>query len=176
MLSEELDAVQKAIILEYRECYEDDLSPAKLQRLCYYAQGHALSQGKSLFNEDFQASALGPVVEHLTRHYQSLEWRSIRDPIHSTQEIEQLQDELSSVIRIYGRYDAAGLSTMSKEEGPWRLARQSVQSSQMHSEDSNEINQDAQSQKAKIKPGAFPLISKGSMQAWFSAVKRHEPA
>jgi len=69
MLSPKLDKVQRTIISIHRDLFDESLSPMKLQKLCYYAQGYALAEGNELFSDDFQAWQHGPVVYDLyTKH------------------------------------------------------------------------------------------------------------
>ena len=120
-LSEKLENVSKAIIHLHREIFGESLSPMKLQKLCYYAQGYSLAEGKELFPEDFQAWQHGPVVPELYQQYQHFHWRQITDEIElpNVEFLEFLRD----IVSAYGRYDGAALSTMTHREQPWLEAR-----------------------------------------------------
>lgn len=120
-LSEKLEKVSKAIIHLHRELFGESLSPMKLQKLCYYAQGYSLAEGKELFPEDFQAWQHGPVVPELHQQYQHFQWRQITDEIElpNVEFLEFLRD----IVSAYGRYDGAALSTMTHREQPWLEAR-----------------------------------------------------
>lgn len=79
MLSENLRKVVSLIILHHREVFQESLTPMKLQKLCYYAQGiyMATQDGEPLFEEDFEAWTYGPVIPALYDEYKEYGWRSI---------------------------------------------------------------------------------------------------
>jgi len=120
-LSEQLENVSKAIIYLHRELFDESPSLMKLQKLCYYAQGYSLAEGKELFPEDFQAWQHGPVVPELYHQYKHFQWRQITDEMELPKEdfFEFLQD----IVSAYGRYDGAALSTMTHREQPWLETR-----------------------------------------------------
>lgn len=120
-LSQELENVQKTIIFTHRELFYESPTPMKLQKLCYYAQGYALAQGKVLFSEDFQAWQHGPVIFELYIKYKHFQWGQITDNVDN---IDQLNYPfIRSVVSAYGRYDGAALSTMTHRETPWMSVR-----------------------------------------------------
>ena len=125
-MSPELDAVQKAILDIHRELFDESPSPMKLQKLCYYAQGYALAEGKPLFKDDFQAWQHGPVVPDMYQEYKHLTWRPINEEFKPPKLAPEVVEHLEGVVDAYGRYDGAALSTMTHRERPWLSARDGV--------------------------------------------------
>jgi uncharacterized phage-associated protein len=121
MISQELDQVQKAIIAIHRDLFDESPSPMKLQKLCYYAQGYALAEGKELFPENFQAWQRGPVIDSLYYKYKEYKWHPIDEEVSEPDGIDY--EYLQDIVSAYGRYDGAALSTMTHRERPWLDAR-----------------------------------------------------
>ena len=115
-LSQELNRVQKSIIYIHRELFDESPSPMKLQKLCYYAQGYSLAEGRELFPEDFQAWQHGPVVFELYASYKRYQWRQISEEIGESDQSHY--EFLRDIVAAYGRYDGAALSTMTHRESP----------------------------------------------------------
>jgi uncharacterized phage-associated protein len=88
MISEELRKVIHIILNYHREIFQESLSPMKLQKLCYYAQGlyMATHNGALLFEEDFEAWTFGPVVRSLYHEFKHYTWKSI-DEVYELPEI-----------------------------------------------------------------------------------------
>lgn len=122
-ISDNLDAVQKAILAIHREEFQESPSPMKLQKLCYYAQGFLLAEGQELFPEDFQAWQHGPVIPDLYQKYRDFSWRAIDTEVDAAAINVDTHAAVIDVVRAYGRYDGAALSTMTHREAPWRDAR-----------------------------------------------------
>ncbi|MGE0086621.1 MAG: Panacea domain-containing protein [Desulfococcaceae bacterium] len=148
MISDKLDRVQRTIINVYREIFDESPSPMKLQKLCYYAQGYALAEGKLLFDDDFQAWQHGPVVYDLYDKYRNYKWRQIAEDVGESD--TSLLEFITDVVSAYGRYDGAALSTMTHRENPWIDAREDKDESQ----------------------GSTAIISKESMRNFFTAKLR----
>jgi uncharacterized phage-associated protein len=127
VISPELDKTQRTIINIHRELFGESPSPMKLQKLCYYAQGYALAEGKSLFDEDFQAWQHGPVIRGLYDKYRAYQWRQISEEVGESD--NELYDFLLQVVSAYGRFDGAALSTMTHRENPWIHARGGIDES-----------------------------------------------
>lgn len=127
MISSSLDKVQRTIISIHRELYGESPSPMKLQKLCYYAQGFALAEGKELFEEDFQAWQHGPVIRGLYDKYRAYQWRQINEDVGDPD--QAMYDFLHQVVSAYGRFDGAALSTMTHRESPWLEARGDIDDS-----------------------------------------------
>lgn len=151
-ISSELDAVQKTILYIHRELFDESPSPMKLQKLCYYAQGYALAEGRTLFLDDFQAWQHGPVIPHLYHQYKDLRWRPITAEFELPKIDPELTEHLEGVVAAYGRYDGAALSTMTHREMPWASAR-------------GDLSETANSE---------ALITKDSMASFFARKLRDE--
>lgn len=123
-ISKELDETQRAIISLHREMYGESPTPMKLQKLCYYAQGYRLAEGKSQFPDELEAWQHGPVNYDLFQTYRELQWRPINQEVAQSP-LEQ-DDLLREVVGAYGRFDGAALSTMTHREDPWRDAREGL--------------------------------------------------
>ncbi|NIE75525.1 DUF4065 domain-containing protein [Pantoea sp. Ap-967] len=149
-MSPELDSIQRFLIVQHRELFEESPSPMKLQKLCYYAQGYLLAQGHELFSEDFQAWQHGPVIPALYAEYKEYGWRSIsREIAEASGSIsDSIANELKDIVSAYGRYDGAALSTMTHRESPWIDARGGIPEDE----------------------GSREVISKKSLRAYFTKV------
>ncbi|WP_343641618.1 type II toxin-antitoxin system antitoxin SocA domain-containing protein [Roseateles sp.] len=151
-MSPELDAVHRLIVECHREYFEESPSPAKVQKLCYYAQGYSLAEGQELFPEDFEAWQRGPVVPALHAAYRDRPWQAIETtwdlPLREPASAVLVRE----VVAAYGRYDGAGLSNMTHRESPWRDARGALPEN----------------------VGCRAVISKASMRSFFRAELLHE--
>jgi len=104
----------------------DSMSHLKLQKLLYYAQAWALVLlGQSLFDEDFQAWAHGPVLRSVYDRfkgsgYQPLPAPSKRNLRRFEPEVESLLEDIS---RSYGLHTAKALEEQTHCEEPWLAAR-----------------------------------------------------
>lgn len=126
-ISKELDETQRAIISIHREMFDESPTPMKLQKLCYYAQGYRLAEGKQQFPDELQAWQHGPVNYDLFQAYRDLQWRQINQEIDAS---ELANDEfLREVVGAYGRFDGAALSTMTHREEPWLRTREGLSES-----------------------------------------------
>jgi uncharacterized phage-associated protein len=114
----------------------DSITALKLQKLVYYAQGHALAiLGRPLFDESFHAWELGPVCIPLYERFKKLGKAAPLDRLYETtveadkalraaqkpfaqNEINLLEDAFSC----YGGYTAWALSEKSHETPPWKDA------------------------------------------------------
>ncbi len=103
------------------------ISTMKLQKLVYYAQAWKLAiTGSTLFAEDFQAWANGPVCQPLFERHRGVfavsNWKD-----GDTTKINELQDAvITLVINNYARLSAAPLSDLTHSEAPWRQAREGL--------------------------------------------------
>lgn len=106
-----------------RDEMESDMTPLKLQKLVYYAQGFSLALLKRpLFSEDFQAWKHGPVCPELYQRYRAYGREAIcgvasdyNYKIFDTDETDLLMD----VYGQYGQYSASTLRNMSHTTSPW---------------------------------------------------------
>lgn len=125
-MSPELEAVHRLIVECHREYFEESPSPAKVQKLCYYAQAFSLARGQDLFPEDFEAWQSGPGIPSLYAKYKDLQWRAIETEWSTPLEEAEGFDTVREVVAAYGRYDASALSTMSHRQTPWIDARKGI--------------------------------------------------
>ncbi|HDR7585532.1 hypothetical protein BW899_06625 [Bacillus mycoides] len=99
------------------------ITPLKLQKLVYYAQGyHLRDTGKPLFKEDLLAWDHGPVVRKLYDDYKHLGYFTIaHEPFEDFE--EKLNRKESKTIREvrekYGRLDGKFLEELTHQEDPW---------------------------------------------------------
>ena len=101
----------------------EPVTPMKLQKLVYYAQGYHLAlHGHPLFHEPIQAWRYGPVVEPIYSAYR----RYGRGPIPAPEGYDPTQFSpaiallLNQVYGTCGPHDAWALSLMTHAEQPWR--------------------------------------------------------
>lgn len=114
-------------IANYFLVHCEDVTPKKLQKLCYYAE--AWSQ--ALFNRDlindseFEAWVHGPVSPALYQTYKDYGWNRIPAPANiNFDAIEDPDIELlDSVIATYGEFSGNELEAFTHEEQPWLDAR-----------------------------------------------------
>ena len=105
-----------------RQSEHDDITPLKLNKLLYYAQGLYLAKtGTPLFDEPIEAWNLGPVVPVIYHKYKACG----RNPIESDEtDVAELftDDEYSTLLdtaREYGIYSASYLVDKTHTETPW---------------------------------------------------------
>ncbi len=101
----------------------DFMTNMRLQKLAYYAQGLSLAiLGCPLFEEEFEAWDLGPVIPELWktyRHFGALPIPQESEEVaRSRFSLEQLQ-VLNLVYQEYGQYSGWKLSKMTHSEPPW---------------------------------------------------------
>ncbi len=118
------DAAKYIIHLSY-ESGASKLTPLKLQKLLYLAQGwHYRWEGRPLFPEGFEAWAYGPVNSNIYQVYKQY-GRSVI-PEHEgfvPQTMEQSEKHtLDSVWAMYGNYGASRLISLTHEQSPWQEA------------------------------------------------------
>lgn len=101
------------------------ITPLKLQKILYYAQGMYLAKfNRELFAEDFQAWAHGPANPAIYSKYKSNGYEAIDEP---TEELPYIDDETKSFLfdiwKIFGIYDGKFLEELTHKESPWIDAR-----------------------------------------------------
>ena len=107
----------------------ESISPLKLQKLVYYAQGfHLAMTGKPLFPEQIEAWRYGPVVPALYKEFKEHKDEAIPavegfdpDKIFTPEQRKLLDD----VYETYGQFSAWKLRDMTHEEAPWKDADES---------------------------------------------------
>jgi uncharacterized phage-associated protein len=112
--------------LAAQEPEEATLTPLRLQKLLYYAQGWALgSRGAPLFDSEFEAWQHGPVVREVYGTFAEHEGRPI--PPNEGREDPQLSDADKRFVlwvwNNYRRFSASELWRMTHREPPWMEAR-----------------------------------------------------
>ncbi|HDR4391979.1 Panacea domain-containing protein [Bacillus paranthracis] len=105
------------------------ITPLKLQKLVYYAQGWSLALlGDVIFDETIQAWRHGPVVPDLYQKFKNYGYLTIprenfnninedNTPIFTKEQI----GVLSLVWQTYGNYDGKFLEELTHRETPWRV-------------------------------------------------------
>lgn len=106
------------------------ITPLKLQKILYYAQGYYLAKNnKPLFKEDFEAWAHGPANNDVYEKYKNYGFNAIDEP--SSEEVpdfnDKLVDFLYSIWNVFGIYDGKYLENLTHQETPWIEARKGYQ-------------------------------------------------
>lgn len=105
---------------------EEVITPLKLQKMMYYAQGWLLALNNEVFfDEEFQAWVHGPVIPELYYQYKEYGFNTIPkvEKFDSTvYNVAQLS-VLDMVKFAYGRYDGKYLEELTHGESPWKEAR-----------------------------------------------------
>jgi uncharacterized phage-associated protein len=104
----------------------DLISPLKINKLLYYAQGNFLAKYNApLFPEKIQAWQYGPVIPEIYHKYKVLG----RQPIEIVDEdynasifTPEETTFLLDIAREYGKYSAETLVTKTHSEDPWKSA------------------------------------------------------
>lgn len=120
----------KMDILEVADAflYLDSMSPKKLQKLCYYAQGwYAGLTGRRLFTNELEAWIHGPVSPKLYEKYKMYGYENIPQKDVNTEDIE-LRGIVEQIYRIYGKLDGDELEQLTHKESPWLNARKGIES------------------------------------------------
>ncbi|MEK3992773.1 MULTISPECIES: Panacea domain-containing protein [Robertmurraya] len=102
------------------------ITPLKLQKLVYYAQGWYMAfKGEPLFHEDIKAWDHGPVVPELYFDYRHLGYLTIHhkpfeNKVNGKRIFTKPQlDILDAVWEAYGEYDGKYLEELTHQEDPW---------------------------------------------------------
>jgi uncharacterized phage-associated protein len=133
-------------LLELAKARGQSLTPMKLQKLIYYANGwHSAIKGEPLINEQVEAWDYGPVIPSIYKEFREYGNQPITSPATEFEFIElpdsegmdfrfrtpRLEDDLQQtefarallkrVWEVYGGYTAVQLSNMTHAPGtPWR--------------------------------------------------------
>lgn len=101
------------------------ITPLKLQKILYYAQGYHLAMfGTPLFDEEFEAWAHGPANPDIYDKYKDYKYGSIDEPDVEIPEIdEETKRFLNEIWETFGMYDGKFLEKMTHKEEPWVKAR-----------------------------------------------------
>ncbi|EJR82310.1 Panacea domain-containing protein [Bacillus cereus] len=99
------------------------ITPLKLQKLVYYAQGfHLRETGQPLFNENLLAWDHGPVVRRLYDDYKHLGYFTIaHEPFEDFGEKLNKREikTINEVRNKYGHLDGKFLEELTHQEDPW---------------------------------------------------------
>lgn len=100
-----------------------DVTPKKLQKLCYYAEAwHNALLGESLVNDShFEAWVHGPVSPELYRTYREYGWMNI-DKVERDVELtfnDKQTELLESVLETYDEFSGNELEALTHNESPW---------------------------------------------------------
>ncbi|PIE92719.1 hypothetical protein CO726_25060 [Bacillus fungorum] len=127
-----IEEVEAFFIIKGQELDDEDddlrVSPLKLQKLMYYAQGWTFAYTScNLFRDDFQAWVHGPVVPDLYFKYKEYGSKRIDKDLGTKIEnlrltFEQLQI-LHWVWNKYSKFEAKFLEDLTHMEFPWRETR-----------------------------------------------------
>lgn len=101
------------------------ITPLKLQKILYYAQGYYLAMyDEALFPEDFQAWAHGPANEQIYEKYNVYGYDSIPEPQEENNiNNDKISDFLNDIWQTFGIYDGKFLEEQTHKEEPWINAR-----------------------------------------------------
>jgi uncharacterized phage-associated protein len=116
------DIAHYFLTLEKKED-EPSITPLKLQKLIYYAQGfHVAIFDKPLFNEEIYAWKHGPIVDEIYHHYKKYRDEIIPSPEDEMSVVfsKEIKNLLDAVYQQYGQYSAWKLSHLTHVESPWK--------------------------------------------------------
>ena len=127
-----LTAAKHLVALAAADDDSEFLTPLRLQKLLYYAQGWSLAlRDRPLFKEPIEAWVWGPVVDDVFQAYKKLGRSGIEPDPNDEYELSQEDQELLDRIwDTYSEHSAISLSRMTHSEPPWNEARAGVPSTQ----------------------------------------------
>lgn len=102
------------------------ITPLKLQKILYYAQGYYLAMtSNALFKEDFEAWAHGPANPKIYDKYKDFGYGAIDEPnIKDIPKLDKsISEFLSDIWNTFGIYDGKYLEELTHNEEPWINAR-----------------------------------------------------
>jgi len=101
------------------------ITPLKLQKLLYYAQGWFSSfYNAPLFLNELQAWVHGPASPEIYNKYRYYGYKGIDKTSFDLSKLDPKQSELlNEIYNTYGSYDAKPLENMTHAELPWKEAR-----------------------------------------------------
>lgn len=108
---------------------ESTITPLKLQKILYYAQGYYLAiNDEELFPDDFQAWAHGPVNVDIYEKYRDYSYQNIPKPKNELKDFSpELVDFLNDIWATFGIYDGKYLEEQTHKEEPWIIARKGLE-------------------------------------------------
>lgn len=100
------------------------LTNLKLQKLLYYAQAWFLAtNGKPLFQEDFEAWVHGPVLPSQYHRFKGHSWKPITAKVVRPELTRSVRKHLDAILDVFGSDSAIALERMTHAERPWKEAR-----------------------------------------------------
>lgn len=119
--------------IEHAKKRGESLTPMKLQKLMYFAQGWhlALTDGAPLFNEQIEAWKFGPVIPSIYRCFKQYGSSEISEPAGEfvghhwnypdiPEEDSETRQFLEKIYDVYAKYSASRLSAMTHiKDAPW---------------------------------------------------------
>ena len=100
-----------------------DVTNMKINKLVYFAQGHALQQGFSLFSDDIRAGEHGPIIETVYHHYEDWGNKPITEWDEAGAKVlpENIKDFLIEIAKVYSQYTTSQLRWMTHQPNtPWK--------------------------------------------------------
>lgn len=105
----------------------ESMTPKKIQKLCYYAQGwYSAITKKKLFDDQIQAWVHGPVSPKLYDRFKIYGYSKIPKNESKTSN-EELKGIVRQIYRIYGKLDGDQLEELTHQESPWKKARKGLE-------------------------------------------------
>ncbi|MCM1053749.1 MAG: DUF4065 domain-containing protein [Ruminococcus sp.] len=106
------------------------ITPLKLQKILYYAQGYYLAiNNNELFSEEFEAWAHGPANPEIYDKYKGYGCSAISEP--SEKDMPNFEEDvinfLYDIWNTFGIYDGKYLEELTHQESPWIEARKGYQ-------------------------------------------------
>lgn len=119
----EVRDVAKYFLSLSRESTPYAITPLKLQKLVYYAQGfHLRENGEVLFDDNLLAWDHGPVVRQLFDDYRDYGYFTIPCKPFNNNELQQEEIEtMDEVWEQFGNLDGKLLEELTHQEDPWLL-------------------------------------------------------
>lgn len=120
--------VANYFILKANSEEENPMTPLKLQKLCYYAQGWNLAwDDRELFNDDFEAWVHGPANYSLYKKYNSISRNCCIDEVDEGFNVDIFcKDEIETLDTVwdaYGKFSGTYLEQLTHQEDPWKTTR-----------------------------------------------------
>jgi uncharacterized phage-associated protein len=119
-----LDVADYLIALAAADTDEPDyLSPLRLQKLLYYAQGWSLAnRDRPIFGEPIEAWTHGPVVRKVYAHFASLHGDLIRSGCNGKPLSDEDKEFVGLVWDAYKEFSATALRNKTHQEESWKSA------------------------------------------------------
>lgn len=100
-----------------------EMTPKKLQKICYYAYAwHLALKDSKLFEDKFEAWVHGPVNPGLYHRYKSWGWNPINRK-SKTEISAEIEEFLNIIFNTFSKFSGDELEDMTHSELPWQEAR-----------------------------------------------------